>query len=286
MSYISVIKNKAEVPTNLVRGGFGYLKDRTSESIKKLFKKQEETGYYAGSGNVPGNVKSWIAQAIAATNSPTSWAGALRTIAMKESGGRTGPSTINKWDSNWKAGIPSMGLMQTIGPTFNAYKKAGMNDIMNPVHNAAAAINYIKARYGTPFNTPGIKSMSRGGGYLGYKTGGLIESEQMAMLGEDGDEMVIPLNKNRRSDAMKLLALTGKMLGADGGSSKRPNQMGTSKGSGNNEEISLLRQQVDLLTQLVTKEQVPAVVGFEEVYQPVKKRLNQDRYSESKRGRR
>src|SRR5699024_11500185 len=42
---------------------------------------------------------------------------------------------------------------------------------------------------------------------------------------EDGTEMIIPLNKNRRTDAMKLLALTAKMLGADGGDSKRPRSL-------------------------------------------------------------
>jgi SLT domain-containing protein len=41
--------------------------------------------------------------------------------------------------------------MQTIGPTFNAYKKAGLNDIWNPVHNMVAAIRYIQSRYGSIF---------------------------------------------------------------------------------------------------------------------------------------
>ncbi|MEP9408575.1 hypothetical protein ABKP09_19850 [Peribacillus frigoritolerans] len=61
-------------------------------------------------GNVGGNVSSWMKQAMALTKTPLSWLQPLTTMAMKESGGKTGPSTINKWDSNWKAGIPSMGL--------------------------------------------------------------------------------------------------------------------------------------------------------------------------------
>lgn len=84
--------------------------------------------------------------------------------------------------------------MQTIGPTFNAFKKPGLNDIMNPVHNAVAAINYIKKRYGNPFNTPGIRSMARGGPYKGYKFGGIINSPQIAALAENGKpEAVVPL---------------------------------------------------------------------------------------------
>ena len=61
-------------------------------------------------GGAGGNVTSWMKQAMALTKTPLSWLQPLTTMAMKESGGKTGPSTINKWDSNWKAGIPSMGL--------------------------------------------------------------------------------------------------------------------------------------------------------------------------------
>ncbi len=83
-------------------------------------------------------------------------------------------------------------VMQTIPPTFNAYKQKGMNDIFNPVHNAAAAINYIKARYGTVFNTPGIKSMARGGPYKGYAKGtnGPLSHSQWAWVGEQGPELM------------------------------------------------------------------------------------------------
>src|SRR5699024_5391666 len=141
-----------KIPKDIAGSGLKYLKDKPVKYIKD---KIGDFGF--GGGNASGNGKSWISAAIAATGSPKSWQSALETIAMKESGGRTGPSTINKWDINWNRGNTSMGLMQTIRPTFDANKKAGMNVIMNPIHNAAAAINYIKERYGTTVNTPGIK---------------------------------------------------------------------------------------------------------------------------------
>lgn len=144
-------------------------------------------GFLSGSG-AGGNVKSWIAQAIAITGVPASWAQALETIAMKESGGN--PRAVNRWDSNWKRGTPSMGLMQTIEPTFNAHKKAGMGDILNPVHNAVAAINYIKSRYGSVFNVPGIKSMARGGAYRGYALGTSYYPGGIGIVGEHGPELV------------------------------------------------------------------------------------------------
>ncbi|WP_102707019.1 phage tail tape measure protein [Terribacillus saccharophilus] len=186
------------------------------------FIKGKINSFGAFDSNAPGNVKSWISAAISRTGVPTSWLGPLTTIAMKESGGRTGPSTINKWDINWLRGIPSMGLMQTIGPTFNAFKEKGWGDIMNPTHNAAAAINYIKSRYGTVYNVPGIKALAQGRPYVGYATGARVAHKGLYQLAEEGHpEYVISTDPKRRTDSMKLLALAGKEIAGN----KRPNQL-------------------------------------------------------------
>ncbi|MCU6603848.1 transglycosylase SLT domain-containing protein [Peribacillus frigoritolerans] len=150
-------------------------------------------------GNVGGNVTSWMKQAMALTKTPMSWLQPLTTMAMKESGGKTGPGTINTWDINaTKYGTPSMGLMQTIMPTFRSFALPGLGDIMNPVHNAVAAIRYIKSRYGTVFNTPGIKSMMHGGPYKGYEFGGFVKQRQLAWLAENNKpEAIVPLVGNR-----------------------------------------------------------------------------------------
>lgn len=188
--------------------------------IKKLF--EDGGGSFMGSGDAPGNVKSWITSAMDRIGVPSNWLGPLTTIAMKESGGRTGPSTVNRWDSNWRRGTPSMGLMQTIRPTFEAYKASGWNDIMNPVHNAAAAINYIKSRYGNVFNVPGIRALRQGRRYVGYKTGARISTPGTYNFAEDGwPEYAISTNPARRTDSMKLLALAGKEIQGN----KRPNQL-------------------------------------------------------------
>ena len=111
--------------------------------------------------------------------------------------------------------------MQTIKPTFDAYKKKGLNDIMNPVHNAVAAIRYIKKRYGSVFNTPGIKSMMNGGPYKGYAKGGFfLNGPQMGLFGEGGPEMALPLiGKNMmpyaQAVASNLARLTGGGLGGE-----------------------------------------------------------------------
>ena len=91
---------------------------------------------------------------------------AIATMIRHESGGN--PRAVNRWDINARRGTPSMGIMQTIRPTFERFKLPGMNDIMNPVHNIVAAVRYSFSRYGSLDNVPGIRSMQRGGGYKGY----------------------------------------------------------------------------------------------------------------------
>lgn len=134
-----------------------------------------------------GQVMQWILSAMSLTGAPESWLSPLMTIAMKESGGN--PSAVNNWDSNAKSGHASRGLFQTIPSTFAAYAMSGLNNILNPVDNAVAAINYIMSRYGSPFNTPGIKSASKGGGYKGYKSGGQPPVGEDVLVGEDGPEI-------------------------------------------------------------------------------------------------
>ena len=125
---------------------------------KKLRRRGGGMGAAAG-----GDVRTWLRQALQLTGqmSPSNL-NSLYGRAMQESGGD--PRAINDWDSNAASGTPSKGLLQTIDPTFNAYKMRGMSNIFNPVHNAVAAIRYMMARYG--------HIVGPGGG--GYATGGRL----------------------------------------------------------------------------------------------------------------
>ncbi|MBT2624694.1 transglycosylase SLT domain-containing protein [Bacillus sp. ISL-32] len=177
----------------------GVVKGLDSVDVKKYAEKQAGSlaAAYSGMGAVGGNVKQWLMAAMMATKTPLSWLSGLMTIAQYESGGN--PNSINLWDSNAKAGNPSQGLMQTIPTTFNAHKAPGMGNIRNPIHNAAAAIGYIKSRYGSIDNVPGIKSLRRGGPYVGYANGGLITKEQIARVGEGNKrEWIIPEERGIR----------------------------------------------------------------------------------------
>ncbi|MER7079848.1 Transglycosylase SLT domain-containing protein [Saccharopolyspora kobensis] len=91
---------------------------------------------------------------------------AIRMIIMHESNGD--PSATNNWDSNAAAGTPSIGLMQTIEPTFESFALPGHEDIYNPVDNIIAATRYAIARYGSVADVPGVSGVRSGGSYLGY----------------------------------------------------------------------------------------------------------------------
>ncbi|AJA50053.1 SLT domain-containing protein [Clostridium pasteurianum DSM 525 = ATCC 6013] len=160
----------------------GFLKGMTDKGASFL------SSMFGGSGGASGNIKSWLSTALALTGQSMSALPALEQIAMHESGGN--PKAINLWDSNAAAGHPSKGLMQTIDSTFNAYKLPGMDDIWNPIHNAVASIRYSIARYGSILNVPGIKSMTNGGGYVGYAKGTNSAKKGLAMTGEVGPEMI------------------------------------------------------------------------------------------------
>ena len=129
------------------------------------------TGTGSVTQTVPGQVGQWIAQAQAilkANGVPMSKMNAsdIAIIIQHESSGN--PNAINNWDSNAAAGHPSEGLMQTIGPTFNAYKLPGHGQILNPVDNIIAGVRYAIARYGSISNVPGVKNVHAGKAYVGY----------------------------------------------------------------------------------------------------------------------
>lgn len=146
---------------------------------------------FKGSG-ASGNVMQWIATALALTGTPASWAPGLATIIQYESGGN--PQAINLSDSNAAAGDPSRGLMQTIGATFERYRLQALpDDIFDPIANLAAAINYIKARYGDIANVPGLVALAQGGAYVGYDSGGVLQPGlTLAYNGTGRPETVLP----------------------------------------------------------------------------------------------
>ena len=58
--------------------------------------------------------------------------------------------------------------MQMLPSTFAAHAQPGHTDILDPVDNLSAAIDYIRDRYGDPSSTPGLWALARGAHYVGY----------------------------------------------------------------------------------------------------------------------
>lgn len=175
-------------------GFFKWLMDNFGSKLKSMVAKAFGTDAWSGDGTF----EQWARQAMEMTGVDESWLKGLDIIAKHES--NYNPNAANNWDSNAARGDPSRGIMQTIGATFRAHAVAGCEDIFNPVCNIAAAINYIKARYGHVNNTPGVKSFLSGGRYTNYDRGGMLPPG------------VGPINDSGRSEAVLSNGTFGRLL--------------------------------------------------------------------------
>lgn len=170
----------------------------------------------------------------------------LATIQRESNGD---PNAQNNWDSNAMKGTPSIGLMQTIGPTFNAYKHKGHDNIRNGYDNLLAAINYIKHRYGTS-----DAAFNRVAAY-GYANGGLVHKNGVYELAEgDMPEYVIPTDIAKRGRAWKLLSEAVARFAGDAPQNNHDD-------SPSQQRVSVLEDKLDvmigLLSQLVTNGSKP-----------------------------
>ncbi|MCW1006647.1 tape measure protein [Streptococcus anginosus] len=166
----------------------------------------------------------------------------LATIRRESNGN---PTVQNNWDSNALAGHPSIGLMQTIQPTFDTYAFAGHRNIRNGYDNLLAAINYIKHRYGTS-----DAAFHRVASY-GYANGGLVSKHGLYEIAEGNQpEYIIPMDAAKRGRAWRLLQ---RVVGQFVGESPTDNSNGA---RGENNAIKTLSDKLDtmiaLLSQLVT----------------------------------
>ncbi|EHM24218.1 hypothetical protein SPW_7312 [Streptomyces sp. W007] len=170
--------------------------------------------YLTGGGGVGGGgkgVERWrstVKAALQATGNPLSYADLTLRRMNQESGGN--PTAVNNWDINATNGTPSVGLMQVIKPTFEAYagmfKKTGPfrhGVSIDPMANIFSSMRYAKSRYGslpTAYNRPG-----------GYATGGFPQIGEMAWVGEKGPELLeflTPTQVHSNRDSMAIARAT------------------------------------------------------------------------------
>ncbi|MFF5359195.1 transglycosylase SLT domain-containing protein [Streptomyces scabiei] len=104
----------------------------------------------AAAKSYPDNLDGWIREALDIMKKhkiPGTYHGLHKNI-MRESSGN--PRAINNWDINAQNGVPSIGLLQVIKPTFDAYHVPGTaKSQYDPVANLTAAANYAADRYGS-----------------------------------------------------------------------------------------------------------------------------------------
>ncbi|MEU5324310.1 transglycosylase SLT domain-containing protein [Streptomyces sp. NPDC021056] len=125
-------------------------KEAASRSAKRAAIKAAAVKTYAN------NLDGWIKESLDIMKSkgiPGTYNGLYRNIIRESSGN---PNAINNWDVNAVNGTPSIGLLQIIKPTFDAYHVSGTPfSQYDPVANIVASANYAADKYGSIDNVNG-----------------------------------------------------------------------------------------------------------------------------------
>lgn len=240
-------------------GIFKHAYNGIGDWIKKELKKIEDSMANPGGSGVQ-RWKPYVIQALKANGFDASayQVAAWMRVIQRESNGN--PRAINLWDSNAKAGIPSMGLVQTIGPTFNAFKFPGHNDVYNGYDDLLAGIHYMKSIYGS-----GSSAFARVSGPEGYANGGLITRPIHALVGEDGPETILPLTKTSRAWQLLGQAVTNINHNLGNGSVAESESSSTDD----------LGKNLDNIADLLTKLSFVLQVGDDQFYPKVAPKVKQ-----------
>ncbi|MCG0767037.1 peptidase M23 [Lactiplantibacillus plantarum] len=183
-------------------GLLGTIKKQVGSGFWKFISKLADEFGDGGSSNPGGSgVQRWKPDVIKALKkngfeASASQVSAWMKVIARESNGD--PSVVNNWDANARMGIPSKGLVQTIQPTFDAYKFPGHNNPLNGYDDLLAGIHYMKAKYGS-----GPSAFARVSGPEGYENGGIINTNQLIEVAEHNKpEMVLPLTNKSRANQL------------------------------------------------------------------------------------
>ncbi|WP_353726275.1 NlpC/P60 family protein [Lactiplantibacillus plantarum] len=241
-------------------GLLGTIKKQVGSGFWKFISKLADMFGDGGSSNPGGSgVQRWKPDVIKALKkngfeASASQVSAWMKVIARESNGD--PSVVNNWDANARMGIPSKGLVQTIQPTFDAYKFPGHNNPLNGYDDLLAGIHYMKAKYGS-----GASAFARVSGPEGYENGGIINTNQLIEVAEHNKpEMVLPLTNKSRAN--QLIAQASQVVNGNNGSQVA---------STNSESNEKLDKVIALLAALVSGQgSVQAVIAKSDVVNAVK----------------
>jgi hypothetical protein len=139
-------------------------------------------GFGGPAPGISGGVSNWIHAAMIATMAPASWYSSLAKLVSLESGGN--PRAYNPQVAG-SSGEHAEGMWQMIPSTYSNFATM-TGGIWNPVSEGVAAIRYIRAKWGSPMNIPGLIS----GAYGGYARGTNSAMPGLSWVGESGPELV------------------------------------------------------------------------------------------------
>ncbi|MCH8632226.1 NlpC/P60 family protein [Lactiplantibacillus plantarum] len=241
-------------------GLLGTIKKQVGSGFWKFISKLADEFGDSDSSNPGGSgVERWKSDVIKALKkngfaATASQVSAWLKVIKRESNGD--PTVVNNWDSNALAGHPSKGLVQTIQPTFDAYKFPGHGNILNGYDDLLAGIHYMKAKYGSS-----ASAFARVSGPEGYENGGIINTNQLIEVAEHNKpEMVLPLTNKSRAN--QLIAQASQVVNGN---------TSTQVASTNSESNEKLDKVISLLTALVSGQgSVQAVIAKSDVVNAVK----------------
>lgn len=181
----------------------------------------------------------------------------------RESSGNAGITQGNIGDINNLLGTPAQGLLQYVPSTFKAYAVKGHGNIKSGYDQLLAFFNNKNWRKDLPYGKSG---WGPSGGRR-FATGGIIKSNGLYNLAEEGhEEVVIPTDPRRSSDAMKLINYAANKVQRGKNGNKRPNQIksSTSNVSSNDnakilqmlsKQIEQQQEQINILTKIALSNQ-------------------------------
>lgn len=94
------------------------------------------------------------------------------------------------------------------------------------------------------------KGKGNGGGAFDYFTGGVINDEGFYRLAEKGSELVVPTDD--KTAMVKMLHYLNDLIGNDGSGNTRTSQIPTPKNTGGSGEDSLMREQNEMLREMIS----------------------------------
>lgn len=193
---------------------------------------------------------------------PSAWGSTIDKAAKKmkvnlSSGQRKGLIAQIARESNGDAGVTqnaalkdgnagknlAQGLLQYVPSTFDSFKVKGHGNIKSGYDQLLAFFNNSNWKNDLQYGKSGWGP----NGSRRFATGGLIQNSGLYNLAEEGyPEWVIPTDPNRRTDAMKLLALAAKDIeGSKGKPNKRPSNFSSASVRSNNDNTEILLQMIE-----------------------------------------